>query len=57
MAKAPAKINMAPGGMLPADRRAELLQTLDRQTRALRGAVAAMPELASSLQALAREAA
>ena len=57
MAKAPAKVNMAPGGMLPADRRAELLQTLDRQTQALRGTVAAMPELASSLQALTREAA
>lgn len=57
MAKAPAKVNMAPAGMLAADRRGELLQTLDRQTQALRGALAAMPELSSSLQALAGEAA
>lgn len=57
MAKAPAKVKMAPGGMLPADQREELLQTLDRQTQALRGAMTAMPELSSSLQALAGEAA
>lgn len=57
MAKAPAKVKMAPGGMLPANQREELLQTLDRQTQALRGAMTAMPELSSSLQALAGEAA
>jgi hypothetical protein len=57
MAKAPAKIGMAPAAMLPADRRAELLQTVDRQTTALRNALAAMPDLTASLDALAGEAA
>lgn len=57
MQDAPAKIQAVPGGMLPADRRGELIATVERQTQALRGALAAMPAFAASLNVLSGDAA
>ncbi len=54
MRTAPVKIQAVPGGMLPAERRGELLAAIDRQVQAMRGALAAMPELAESLNAIGR---
>lgn len=53
----PSKLNMAPPGVLPAERRAEFLSTVDSQTQALRATVAAIPPLAQSLRALGGQAA
>ena len=57
MQQAPSKIQSVPGGMIPAAQRDEILGAIDRQTQALRGAVAVMPDLAQSLAALSGRAA
>ena len=57
MEQAPSKIQTVPTGMLPAERRDELLGAIARQTQALRDALAAMPELVERLTAVAGAAA
>ena len=53
MEKVPSRLNSLPSGLVPADRRAELLATIDQQVRAARRVIAAMPELVQSLDGLA----
>src|SRR5579871_1596240 len=53
MEKVPSRVNSIPAGLLPADKRGEFLGVVEQQVQALRGALAAMPNLAQSLAALA----
>ena len=52
MEKAPSRINTVPAGVLPAERRNEVVQAIDHQTRAVRNVLAEMTGLAQSLKAL-----
>ncbi len=51
--EAPSRLDTVPKGVLPPERRGELLAMLDAQVRSLRATVAAMPALAEAVQALA----
>jgi len=52
MESVPSKLGAVPPGLLPPDQRAEFLDAIGHQTRALRGALAEMPALSERLSAI-----
>jgi len=52
MESVPSKLGAVPPGLLPPDQRAEFLDAIAQQTRALRGALAEMPALSDQLSAI-----
>jgi len=55
MESVPSKLGAVPPGLLPPDQRAEFLDAIAQQTRALRGALAEMPALSDQLLAISAE--
>jgi hypothetical protein len=55
MRQVPARIQAVPGAILPAERRGELLGTIEHQAEALEGILSAMPELTAALDGLTAE--